>query len=131
MKSRSALLSTCRQIRSEASAIFYARNTFVIHGINGCGDAAVTDWLSTIEEDTRPVLRKVYIHGQVYSTDGAFDRIKRCHACVTASGIAIKNTVLFVEVDRDEEDVDIKRAWMNLRLLQAEDVDCWITPGWW
>lgn len=57
-----ALLQTCRQIRTEATAVFYSSKSFLIR--TGCGFATnrcLGPWLDTMELRTRGLLRRIFV----------------------------------------------------------------------
>ena len=58
--SLAALLQTCRQVRSEAAAMFYGLNTFVVvDGFYEERDLHLFAWLGTLGDDTKALLRHV------------------------------------------------------------------------
>ena len=63
-----ALLHTCRQIRAEATQMYYSKNLFVVktwHAPN-C-DAVLKAWLRAIRPDSRALIKILRIDDDIYS----------------------------------------------------------------
>lgn len=60
----SPLLQTCRQIRAEASAIYFGRNTFKVgYDLENCSYDSLVKWLSSLQREHREALRRIRIGG--------------------------------------------------------------------
>jgi len=112
--SASALLQTCRQIRGEASAIYYTGNTFRIlcpryfeddnveyksfrHENDVC--MQLMRWLRSLGRVTRQTIRKIYLDDHYYhGTEAGAASIGRYRQWLAAAGLKVDGCLLWVEL---------------------------------
>lgn len=72
-----SILHACRQIRGEASPLYYGLNTFDMQSYEG-NDKMLCRWLAGLEAQDRSHLREIRLDDTWYEEDQVQARIQRC-----------------------------------------------------
>lgn len=102
-----SLLQSCRQIRQEASPIYFKANIFhVVSQKLRIGRAwsphnvFLTEWLGLLRDEERELLRTIHIDDMFYPEIEVRQRIENCKEEMSRSGLGIHQAAVFVELRR-------------------------------
>lgn len=110
-KATTPLLQTCRQIRVEASAIYYSGNTFDILPNYKETDAsaictsaydALAKWLENMPLEARNALRRIRISNWVSLLEGIGPRSLEAKSIIASYGIVVENVEVLFEIESDD-----------------------------
>lgn len=90
-----ALLHTSRQIRAEASSIYFGGNSFLITGFLH-HDRYLSSWLRVLPAPSRAAIQRVYSEDRVRHADEVALRIEALRRLVQAEGVGLERVEWFV-----------------------------------
>lgn len=101
-----ALLHCCREIRREASGLYYGNNIFRVDWTGGgkpeeC-DCTLVAWLETLGLTSRSLVRKVRLDDSWYDKDEVEERLQECRELLAKNSVQSKTLKLFVELYEPE-----------------------------
>ncbi|KAK5137783.1 hypothetical protein LTR08_007355 [Meristemomyces frigidus] len=120
-----ALLSVCKQIRHEATPIFYASNTFRAIAEDGKGLVSPLKWLLAISPENTKLFNKLFIEvrfgaGSVSKFYGAVtERMKRNGALIPGEGVWIEGIRSLVGEQTIDDMTDVFGALSDAMSLKT------------
>lgn len=113
-----AHLSTCNQIRAEASSIYYAGNTFTVLGIYTTllpeSDNLLGAWPRLLSPSSLRHVRRVHMDDFTYPDFGVKARIERCKKYLEWAGVGSERIKIFVSKDPAHDyDLNYGRDWVT------------------
>lgn len=107
-----ALLRCCRELRTEASGLYYTGNTFVFKGCDiGCSlvvsfgrelgctehvEIPLASWLLLLDASSRALVRSIHLADFLYQPDRAKMRIEKCKENLESQGLSVHGAALWV-----------------------------------
>jgi hypothetical protein len=109
------LLQVCRQIREEASTIFYTQQKFYMNGRWYCSSDVAQAWLRSLDSTSRSVLRHLYFYGLPAGACAATEYMESTYARLVKEKIAVPKEALYALSSYSIEDGNFYNSYLHLK----------------